>query len=68
MQLINEARPQVLVYRIHPATNAHVLSIGGLARLVERLMDAAGDEVKRRAAFHLGRWAHVMRPQDTHRM
>src|SRR5262245_35026156 len=61
VQLVNEARTQVLLDRIRPSTNAHVEPVGGAARLVERLVNAPRDEVESSSARHLNGRAGVMR-------
>ena len=61
VQLVKEARTKILPYRVWPTANAHVESLGCVARLVERLVNAPRDEVKRSSAFHLNGWARVMR-------
>src|SRR5919106_5503276 len=60
MQLINEALTKVLLNGVRTTTNAHVHPVGGLARLVESLMNAACDKMERRVAFHLYGRARVM--------
>src|SRR5262245_16366035 len=52
VHLVDEARLEVLADRAHAAADAHVLAAGRLARQIERLLNAAGDEVERRVAFH----------------
>ncbi len=52
VELIDQARTKVLLYGIDPTTNPHVRPVRSFARLVERLVNAACDEVKCRAAFH----------------
>src|SRR5207342_3552433 len=52
VQLIEEARPEELPDRARPAGDQDVLAARGLARLFEGRLDAAVDEVERRAALH----------------
>jgi hypothetical protein len=66
VDLVDETRAQVLLDRVRPAADAHVPSAGGLACPLERLVDAAGDEMERRAALHLEGRARVM-GQHEHR-
>src|SRR3982751_1902698 len=46
MQLVDEPRLQVFAHRGNAAADAHVLAAGGLARLLERRLDAVGDEME----------------------
>ena len=52
VQLIEEARPEELPDRARPAGDQDVFAARGLPRLLERRLDAAVDEVERRAALH----------------
>lgn len=45
VQLVDEAGAQVLADRRRPATQAHVFPIGSVDRPLERLVDAAGNEM-----------------------
>jgi hypothetical protein len=53
VQFIDEALAKILPDRIRPTADPHVLSGSSLACPVERLANASGYEVERRAAFHL---------------
>src|SRR5581483_11280417 len=66
MQLGDQSRLQILPHSRYPAAQAYVLAVGRGLRLLERRLDAVGDEVKHGAALHLQRRAPVMR-QDEHR-
>src|SRR5690606_5690129 len=60
VQLIDQAFAKILLDRVRPAADAHVQSAGRLACTGERLANAAGDEVERRAAFHVERRTRMM--------
>src|SRR4051794_40815967 len=60
MQLVDEARLQILADGGDAAADADVTAGGGLARPIERFADAAGDEMEDRAALHLERRALVV--------
>lgn len=60
MHLVDQAFLQILPDRGDAAADPHILVLGGRLRLFERRMDAVGDEVKRRAAFHQDRRPLVM--------
>jgi hypothetical protein len=60
VHLVDEPRPQVLADRRHAATQPHVRATSGVARLPERVLDPARDEVERRPAVHLQRPPRVM--------
>src|SRR3954466_2390327 len=64
MDVVDEARLEILPHRRHTATDADVLEPGHPARAVERLVDAAGDEVERGAAAHHERFARVVRQHE----
>src|SRR5262249_13267716 len=65
MQLINEARTKILLYRVWSPGNTYVQPIGCLVRPLKRLVNAACDEVERRVAFHLdGRARMVSQDED----
>src|SRR6185369_1180557 len=53
VQFINEAFTKILLDCVRSTADAHVLSGSGLACAVQRLANASGYEVERRAAFHL---------------
>ena len=57
VQLVDQARVQVLLDRRRTPTEADVGTVGGRERLVQRGLDAVGDEVERGAALHLDRRA-----------
>src|ERR1700674_1221340 len=61
VQLIDEARTKILLDSVRSAANAHIHSVGCVARPVKRLVNTARDEVERRSAFHLDGRARVMR-------
>ena len=60
MQLIDEARTKVLLNSVSSAANAHIHSVGCVARPIKRLVNTARDEVECRSAFHLDGLACVM--------
>src|SRR5512145_2864348 len=66
VQLVDEPRFEVLADRRHAAADLHVLTRGGRRRAFQRLVDSAGDKMIDCAAFHLDRWAVVVR-QHEHR-
>ena len=66
VKLIDEARAEVLLYGIDPTADAYILAVRGLARQVQRLVNTARDEMKRRIAFHLDERARVV-SQDEYR-
>src|SRR5690606_15887657 len=49
VQFINEAFTKILLDRVRPAADPHVLSAGRLTCAVERLVNASCDEVERSA-------------------
>ena len=53
VQFIDEAFAKILLDCARPTADSHVHSGGGVACTVERLANASGYEVERRAAFHL---------------
>src|SRR5438552_7467390 len=61
VQLVDEPRFEVLADRRHTAADLHILSLSSRRRSFQRLADTARDKVEDRAAFHLNRWATVMR-------
>ena len=65
VQLINESRTKVLLDGVASAANAHIHSLGCVARSVKRPMDAARDEVECRSAFHLDGRARVVRQYES---
>ena len=64
MQLIEQARAQVLLNRRDATADAHILAAGRLARATQRFLNAARDEVERRAPFHRERLARVVRQHE----
>ena len=52
VQVIDQARPKILLYGVGPTTNSHVHPVRCLARLVKRLVNAACDEMECDVAFH----------------
>ncbi len=65
MQLIDEARTKILLDSMWSAANAHIQSVGCLARPVKSLVNATRDEVECRSAFHLDGRARVMRQYES---
>jgi hypothetical protein len=51
VQLINEARTKILLDSVRSAANAHIHSVGCVARPVKRLANTARDEVECRSAL-----------------
>src|SRR5689334_9698880 len=66
MQFVDEASFQVLPNRRRAAADADIAIAGRLTGTLERVVNAAGHEMKRRTAFHLERRTPVMR-QHEHR-
>jgi len=60
MQFIDKAGTKILLNSVRPTANAHIHSVGGIARLIKRLVNTARDEVERRSAFHVEGRARVM--------
>ena len=60
VQLIDEARTKILLDSVRSAANAHIHSVGCVARPVKRLVNTARHEVEYRSAFHLDGRARVM--------
>src|SRR5467141_2834669 len=65
VQLIDEARTKILLDSVRSAANAHIHSVGCVARPVKRLMNTARDEVECRSAFHLDGRARVMSQDES---
>src|ERR1700720_3806787 len=65
VQLIDEARTKILLDSVRPAANAHIHSVGCVARPVKRLVNTARDEVECRFAFHLDGRARVMSQDES---
>ena len=65
VQLVDQAGAQVLLDGGDAATEPDVLAAGGRACLLERRLDAVGDEVERRAALHRQRVARVVGERRT---
>src|SRR5439155_6290593 len=61
VQLVDEPRFEVLADRRHAAADLHILSLSSRRRSFQRLADTTRDKVEDRTAFHLNRWAAVMR-------
>src|SRR5215213_373031 len=61
VQCVDEPGLEVLADRRHAAADLHILSLRCLRRSFQRLAGTARDKVEHRAAFHLDRWASVMR-------
>src|SRR5689334_24450478 len=55
VQLIDQTLTKVLPDGIRSATDAYILPVGGIARALERLVNAARYEVERRSAVHQDR-------------
>src|SRR3984885_8747168 len=60
VQLINEARTKILLDSVRSAANAHIHSVGCVARPVKRLVNTARDEVECRSALHPDGRARMM--------
>src|SRR3954471_7353656 len=60
MRFVDQARLEKLAHGGHTAADAHVLAAGRALRLLERRVDAVGDEMERRAAAHLEGLARVV--------
>jgi hypothetical protein len=65
VQLIDEPRTKILPDSVSSAANAHIHSVGCVARPVERLVNTARDEVECRSAFHLYGRARVMSQDES---
>src|SRR4030095_8601967 len=65
VQLIDEARTKILLDSVRSAANAHIHSLGCVARPVKRLLNTARDEVECRSAFHLDGRARVMSQDES---
>ena len=65
VQLIDEARAKVLLDSVRAAANAHIHSVGCVARSVKRLVNTARDEVECRFAFHMDGRARVMSQDES---
>src|SRR5512135_903715 len=68
VQLIDEARTKILLDSVRSAANAHIHSVGCVARPVKRLVNTARDEVECRSAFHLDGRARVMSQDESWNM
>jgi hypothetical protein len=68
VQLVHEARLQVLPDRGDAAAEPHVLILGYVAGTCERFADASGDEVKRGAAAHRDGWSRMVREHEDGRV
>lgn len=64
VHFIDQPLLQVLPDGRGPASDADIHSVGGFARLIEGVADAASDEVKGGAAFHDERSASVIREHE----
>src|SRR5688572_3050254 len=64
MQLVEQPSEQILPNRRDAATESNVLAARSFARALERFVNAARHEVKRRIAFHRERLAHVVRQHE----
>src|ERR1700674_1167885 len=65
VQLIDEAGTKILLDSVGSATNAHIHSVGCVARPIKRIVNTARDEVERRSAFHLDGRARVMSQDES---
>src|SRR5688572_10247086 len=65
MQVVEQARLQVLANGRYAATHAHVTAPGGLACPVQRLVNSARDEMEHGAAFHRDRRAGMVREHES---
>lgn len=61
VELLDEARRKILLDGVRSAADAHIPSVGSVARPVERLVYTGRDKVECRSAFHLDGRARVMR-------
>src|ERR1700730_6597194 len=60
MQFIDEPSAEILLNCCGTAANSHVALLCSIFRTLQRRMDAVGDEVKRRSALHLERFARMV--------
>src|SRR5258705_358172 len=65
VQLIDEARTKILLDSVRSPANAHIHSVGCVARPVKCLVNTTRDEVECRSAFHLGGRARVMSQDES---
>src|SRR5258706_1332775 len=65
VQLIDEARTKILLDSVRSAANAHIHSVGCVARPVKRLVNTARDVAESRSAFHLNGRARVMSQDES---
>src|SRR6202046_5178752 len=65
VQLIDETRTKILLDSARSPANAHIHSVGCVARPVKRLANTACDKVECRSAFHLDGRARVMRQDES---
>src|SRR5689334_8045843 len=65
VQLIDEALTKILPDSVRSASDAHIHSVGCVARPVKRLVNAARDEMERRSAFHLDGRPRVMSQDES---
>jgi hypothetical protein len=65
VQFIDEATTKILLDRVRSAANAHIHSVGSVARSVKRLVNAARDEEECRCAFHLDGRPRVMSQDES---
>lgn len=63
--LIDEAHTKILLDSVRSAANAHIHSVGCVARPAKRLVNTARDEVECRSTFHLDGWAGVMSQDES---
>src|SRR3954464_10770090 len=64
VRFVDQARLEKLAHGGHTAADAHALAAGRALRLLERRVDAVGDEMERRAAAHLEGLARVVREHE----
>src|SRR5579863_9474456 len=64
VQLIDQACTKILLDSAGSAANAHIHSVGCIARPVKRLVNTARDKIKCRSAVHLDGGARVMRQDE----
>src|SRR5260370_22204183 len=60
MQFIDEPSAEILLNCCDTAANSYVALLCSIFRTLQRRMDAVGDEVKRRSALHLERFARMV--------
>jgi len=64
LHLVHEPRPEILLGDVRSPGERYVFSTGGSSRLLERCLDAIGDEGEGRSAIERERLAWVMREHE----